>query len=133
VIRDADGVRAKFGVSPALIPDYLALVGDAADGYPGVAGIGPKGAVALLSRYGIIEDFPANVLGERRDVALLFKTLATLRSDASLFADVDDLRWRGPTDGFSSCSDRLGAPGLLARADKAFREHSARVDTVADG
>jgi 5'-3' exonuclease len=119
VIRDADGVRAKFGVRPMLIPDYLALVGDAADGYPGVAGIGPKGAVALLSRYGGIEDFPPQVLGERRDLALLFKNLATLRTDAALFADVDDLKWRGPTDRFSSCSDRLGAPGLLARADKA--------------
>jgi 5'-3' exonuclease len=119
VIRDADGVRAKFGVSPVLIPDYLALVGDAADGYPGVAGIGPKGAVAVLSRYGRIEDFPPQVLGERRDLALLFKNLATLRTDASLFADVDDLKWRGPTDLFPACSDRLGTPGLLARADKA--------------
>ncbi len=119
VIRDADGVRAKFGVSPVLIPDYLALVGDAADGYPGVAGIGPKGAVALLSRYGRIEDFPPQVLGERRDLALLFKNLATLRTDASLFADVDELKWRGPSDRFSACSDRLGAPGLLACADKA--------------
>jgi 5'-3' exonuclease len=119
VIRDADGVRAKFGVNPVLIPDYLALVGDAADGYPGVAGIGPKGAVALLSRYGKIEDFPPQVLGERRDLALLFKTLATLRTDALLFTDVDEVMWRGPTERFSACSDRLGAPGLVARADKA--------------
>jgi 5'-3' exonuclease len=119
IIRDADGVRAKFGVSPALIPDYLALVGDTADGYPGVAGIGSKGAVALLTRYGRIEDFPPQVLGERRDIALLFKKLATLRTDASLFADVDELEWRGPTDRFAACSERLGAPRLLARADKA--------------
>ena len=73
VIRDADGVRAKFGVWPTLIPDYLALVGDAADGYPGIAGIGAKGAALLLNRYGPIEDFPPHVLGERLDLALLFK------------------------------------------------------------
>ncbi len=97
VIRDADGVRAKFGVNPDLIPDYLALVGDAADGYPGIAGVGPKSAVGLLTRYGKIEDFPPNVLGEDRDLALLFKKLATLRTDAPLFADVDELQWRGPT------------------------------------
>jgi 5'-3' exonuclease len=124
VIRDAHGVQAKFGVSPALIPDYLALVGDAADGYPGIAGIGPKGAVALLSRYGKIEDFPVQVLGERRDLALLFKNLATLRADAALFSDVDELEWRGPTEGFSGWSDRLGGPGLLARAQKAFAKRA---------
>ena len=119
VIRNADGVQAKFGVTPALIPDYLALVGDSADGYPGIAGIGPKGAASLLTRYGKIEDFPPHVLGERRELALLFKTLATLRTDAPLFADVDTLRWRGPTERFSACSERIGAPRLLARADKA--------------
>jgi len=119
VIRNADGVQAKFGVTPALIPDYLALVGDSADGYPGIAGIGPKGAASLLTRYGRIEDFPPQVLGERRELALLFKTLATLRTDAPLFADVDTLRWRGPTERFSTCSERIGAPRLLARADKA--------------
>ncbi|MGP6157131.1 MAG: 5'-3' exonuclease H3TH domain-containing protein [Vulcanimicrobiaceae bacterium] len=118
VIRDADGVRAKFGVGPALIPDYLALVGDAADGYPGIAGIGPKGAAALLTRYGTIGDFPQEVLGERRDLALLFKKLATLRTDAPLFANVDELKWRGPTDGFSACAERFGDPRLLARAEK---------------
>src|SRR6266850_5657635 len=80
-IRNADGVQAKFGVAPELIPDYLALVGDSADGYPGIAGIGPKGAASLISRYGRIEDFPAETLGERRDLALLFKKLATLRTD----------------------------------------------------
>jgi 5'-3' exonuclease len=118
VVRDADGVRAKFSVSPVLIPDYLALVGDAADGYPGIAGIGPKGAASLLSCYGRIEDFPIEVLGERRDLALLFKKLATLRTDAPLFADVDQLKWRGPTDSFAACSDRLSSPGLFARAGK---------------
>ncbi len=120
VVRDAAGVRLKFGVSPDLIPDFLALVGDSADGYPGIAGIGPKGAAALLSRYGRIEDFPANVLGERRELALLFKKLATLRTDAVLFADVEELKWRGPATTFSACSSRLGAPALLARAGKAI-------------
>ncbi|HYL27056.1 MAG TPA: 5'-3' exonuclease H3TH domain-containing protein, partial [Candidatus Nitrosotalea sp.] len=87
-IRDAAGVRAKFGVDPELIPDFLALVGDAADGYPGIPGIGAKGAATLITRYGAIEDFPPNVLGERQQLALLFKELATLRTDADLFADV---------------------------------------------
>jgi 5'-3' exonuclease len=114
-IRDADGVRARFGVDPELIPDYLALVGDAADGYPGMPGIGPKGAVALLTRYGSIEQFPPEVLGERRRLALLFKDLATLRTDAALFASVDELEWRGPTSEFPAVCELLGAPDLLAR------------------
>jgi 5'-3' exonuclease len=119
VIRDADGVRAKFGVAPELIPDYLALVGDSADGYPGIAGIGAKGAAGLLNRHGRIEDFPAEVLGERRDIALLFKKLATLRTDAPLFASVDELLWRGPADHFSEFQQRLGDPRLLARVERA--------------
>lgn len=119
LIRDADGVRAKFGVSPERIPDYLALVGDAADGYPGIAGIGAKGAAALIARYGAIEEFPPQVLGERQPVALLFKELATLRTDAMLFANVDELEWRGPRAGFAALCERLGAPNLLARATKA--------------
>ena len=118
-IRNADGVRAKFGVTPALIPDYLALVGDSADGYPGIPGIGPKSAASLLTRYGPIEDFPPQALGERRDLALLFKKLATLRTDAPLFSDVEELQWRGPTGRFSACAARFGDPRLLARADKA--------------
>ena len=118
VIRNADGVQAKFGVAPALIPDYLALVGDSADGYPGIPGIGPKGAASLIARYGRIEDFPTAVLGERRNLALLFKTLATLRSDAPLFADVEELRWQGPTEKFSACAERYGDPRLVARANK---------------
>jgi 5'-3' exonuclease len=118
-IRNADGVKAKFGVTPALIPDYLALVGDSADGYPGISGIGPKGAVSLIERYGRIEDFPPQILGERRELALLFKQLATLRTDAPLFADVDELRWRGPTDSFTAYAERLGDPRLLVRAQKA--------------
>jgi 5'-3' exonuclease len=94
-IRNAEGVRAKFGVDPELIPDYLALVGDSADGYPGIRGIGPKGAVSLLRQYGAIEQFPPEILGEQQRLALLFKDLATLRTDAPLFASVDELEWHG--------------------------------------
>src|SRR3954468_2089086 len=85
IIRDAVGVREKFGVSPELIPDLLALVGDAADGYPGIPGIGPSTAATLLNRYGPIENFPPDVLEKQRKLALLFKRLATLRTDARLF------------------------------------------------
>jgi 5'-3' exonuclease len=118
-IRNADGVRAKFGVTPKLIPDYLALVGDAADGYPGIAGIGSVTAAQLLNRHGSIEEFPPAVLGDRRDLALLFKDLATLRTDASLFRDVHELRWRGPTSSFASWTERMQAPRLLERCVKA--------------
>jgi 5'-3' exonuclease len=118
-IRDAAGVRAKFGVGPEWIPDYLALVGDSADGYPGLAGIGPKGAARLIERYGTIEEFPAEVLGERRELALLFKRLATLRSDAPLFARVEELEWQGPTQRFAQLSGQLGDARLLGRATKA--------------
>jgi 5'-3' exonuclease len=119
-IRDADGVRAKFGVEPRLIPDYLALVGDAADGYPGIAGIGAVGAAQLLNRHGAIEAFPAKVLqGERRDLALLFKRLATLRTDADLFASVADLQWRGPGGAFEPWAEEAGATRLLERCRKA--------------
>lgn len=124
VIRDADGVRAKFGVDPELIPDYLALVGDAADGYPGIAGIGPKGAASLLTRYGAIELFPSEVLAKQQNLALSFKVLATLRTDAKLFANVDELNWRGPSAEFSISCERLGAPELLARATRAARERA---------
>ena len=115
-IRNAAGVRSKFGVDPDFIPDYLALVGDASDGYPGIRGIGAKGAQSLLSRYGKIEDFPPEVLGEHRAQALLFKNLATLRTDAMLYANVDELRWLGPTAGFGPVCDRLGIPDVYARA-----------------
>ncbi|MGH7629632.1 MAG: 5'-3' exonuclease [Gemmatimonadales bacterium] len=118
-VRDAEGVREKFGVVPALIPDLLALVGDAADGYPGIPGIGPTTAARLLNRHGIIEDFPPAVLGDSRDLALLFKDLATLRTDAPLFRDVDELRWRGPTDAFAACAERLGEARLLERCRRA--------------
>jgi 5'-3' exonuclease len=114
-IRNAAGVREKFGVEPALIPDFLALVGDAADGYPGIPGIGAVTAARLLNQYGRIEDFPAKVLGDNRERALLFKQLATLRTDAPLFRDVDELRWRGPTSGFAAYVDRLGDARLLER------------------
>jgi 5'-3' exonuclease len=119
-IRDAAGVRAKFGVDPERIPDYLALVGDSADGYPGLPGIGPKGAARLISRYGALEEFPAEVLGERRDLALLFKRLATLRSDARLFASIEELEWRGPMARFAACTAGLGDARLAPRADAAY-------------
>ncbi|HEX4234793.1 MAG TPA: 5'-3' exonuclease H3TH domain-containing protein [Caldimonas sp.] len=115
-VRDAAGVRAKFGVEPRLIPDWLALVGDVADGYPGIAGIGAVGAARLVNRHGPIESFPAEVLGERRDEALLFKRLATLRTDAELFAGAETLRWRGPTDGFAAWAEQSGMPRLLERS-----------------
>ena len=115
-ILDAAGVREKFGVEPARIPDFLALVGDTADGYPGIDGIGEVGAARLIARYGAIEDFPSEVLGERRDVALLFKKLATLRTDAALFRDVNELRWRGPTESFPAIAPELGDARLLPRS-----------------
>jgi 5'-3' exonuclease len=115
-VRDAEGVREKFGVEPALIPDFLALVGDAADGYPGIPGIGRITAARLLNRHGIIEGFPPDVLGDSRDLALLFKDLATLRTGAPLFGDVEDLRWRGPTDAFAECAELLGDARLRERS-----------------
>jgi 5'-3' exonuclease len=117
-IRDAAGIREKFGVDPPLIPDLLALVGDAADGYPGIRGIGARTAAQLLNRYGQIENFPSNVLGERRDLALLFKNLATLRTDAPLFDNSETLRWRGATPAFAAWADRMEAPRLLERCEK---------------
>jgi 5'-3' exonuclease len=120
VIRDADGVRAKFGVSPELIPDYLALVGDSADGFPGIAGIGPKGAATLIARYGKIEEFPPQILSGQMELALLFKRLATLRTDAPVMLNVDALRWNGPTKSFAECCTRMGVTKLSARAQKAF-------------
>jgi 5'-3' exonuclease len=115
-IRNADGVREKFGVPPALIPDYLALVGDSADGYPGLDGIGPAGAARLIARYGALEEFPPGALGERRDMALLFKRLATLVTDAELFENVDELEWRGPSGGFAARATRMGNGKVAARA-----------------
>ena len=118
-IRDAAGIRAKFGVDPPLIPDLLALVGDAADGYPGIAGIGAKTAVQLLNLYGAIERFPPKILGGQRELALLFKDLATLRVDAPLFSNAETLRWRGPRPGFAEWTQRMEVPRLLERCEKA--------------
>ena len=118
-ILDAAGVKAKYGVDPERIPDFLALVGDAADGYPGIDGIGRVGAAQLIARHGAIEDFPPAVLGKDRKRALLFKDLATLRSDARLFADVEELRWRGPGETFASVAAQIGDAKLLERCLRA--------------
>lgn len=121
-IYGAAEVRAKYGVDPARIPDFLALVGDSADGYPGIRGIGPVTAARLLNEHGPIEAFPPEVLGDDRDRALLFKDLATLRTEADLFADVDELRWRGPTEELAAWAERLGDERLLERCRAAAAE-----------
>ena len=120
-IRDAAAIREKFGVDPPLIPDLLALVGDAADGYPGIGGIGARTAATLLNRYGPIENFPSNILGEQRDLALLFKNLATLRTDAPLFKKVETLRWRGAAPGFAAWTEKMKAPQLMKRCQSLTR------------
>src|ERR1700686_2655850 len=112
-IRDEQAIRAKFGVMPAFIADYLALVGDAADGYPGITGLGAKTAATLINRHGQIEQFPVEILGNNFERALLFKHLATLRIDAPLFAEVEQLRWRGATASFASVAEKIG-DGRLA-------------------
>src|SRR5580693_1554280 len=125
VTLDEAGIIKKFGVAPASIPDYLALVGDAADGYPGLAGWGAKSTAAVLAKFGHIEAIPADwrdwhvnatsasalahTLSEQRDQALLFRTLATLRTDLTLFEDVEQLRWDGPTPGFTALAARFDA------------------------
>jgi 5'-3' exonuclease len=109
-------VKEKFGVAPELIADYLALVGDAADGYPGIRGFGPKKAASYLNGYGPIEKFPPEALGDELQDALLYKRLATLRTDLQLFDDVDDLRWNGPTDSFEALAQRID-PKLLAKLE----------------
>ncbi len=136
VVRDEAGVKQKFGVPPASIPDYLALVGDSADGYPGLRGFGPKSAAALLDRFGHLEHIPddwrdwrvnaanaaalAATLAAERDRAFLFRDLATLRTDLPLFDDVETLAWTGPTPGFAA---------LAARFEQAVVEKSARRST----
>ena len=141
-IRDAAGVEAKFGVKPASIPDYLALVGDSSDGYPGLSGWGAKSAAAVLARFGHLEDIPqssaewrANVfngatlsatLRAHWDDALLFRDLATLRVDAKLFGDVDQLRWRGPKPNVGELAARMDAGRLLERANRLAERLSAR-------
>lgn len=108
-------VRRKFGVLPSVVPDFLALAGDPADGFSGIAAVGAGKAARFLNDYGPIEYFPDWVLGEQRQQALLFKQLAALRSEEKLYADVEALRWRGPTDDFHDWADCLGAPNLLLR------------------
>ena len=119
-VRNAAAVREKFGVEPTLIPDFLALVGDAADGFPGIPRIGRVTASRLLNQHGPIESFPDSVLGDRRDLALLFKDLATLRTDAPLFSEVDELRWLGPTPEFACYAERLGDSRLVERSQTAL-------------
>ncbi|MDX6563485.1 MAG: 5-3 exonuclease [Gaiellales bacterium] len=120
-VRDESGVREKFGVEPRQIPDFLALVGDSADGYPGIPGIGKVGAARLVTRHGAIEAFPPEALGDNLDLALLFKDLATLRAETELFADVDELRWQGPTPAFAATAEQLADRRLVARCLAAQR------------
>jgi len=116
VIRDAAAVRAKFGVDPQFIPDYLALVGDSADGYPGIPKCGAKTAARLIAKYGALENFPADALAaEQLELALLFKKLATLKTDAPLFSNVDELRWRGATKEFRTVAEKLGDTRIVPR------------------
>jgi len=133
-VRNESGVRQKFGVAPASIPDWLALVGDSADGFPGLPGWGAKSAATVLARYEHLEQIPkraeewdvpmrgtarlATTLVEQWERALLFRRLATLRGDAPIGADVDALRWQGPRADFAALAERLGAPMLQERAAK---------------
>jgi 5'-3' exonuclease len=134
IVLDEDGIVAKFGVAPASIPDYLALVGDTADGFPGLPGWGAKSAATVLARWSHLEAIPddagawgvqvrsapalAATLVEHRDLALLFKRLATLRVDPDLVGDLDDLRWRAPTPEFAAICATLDAPHLADRAER---------------
>jgi 5'-3' exonuclease len=133
VVYDEAGVQAKFGVAPTSIPDWLALVGDSADGFPGLPGWGAKAASGVLKKYPHLEDIPrlaerwavdvrgartlANCLHDHWDDALLFRDLATLRIDDSVLANVDDLEWRGPTPAFAAICDELGATRMAERAE----------------
>jgi 5'-3' exonuclease len=134
-IRDEGGVVEKFGVRPESIPDYLAVVGDSADGFPGVSGWGQKSAALVLSQYRHLEDIPKDVrnwhpsirsalrlstsLFSSWEEALLFRRLATLRLDAPVFESVDELRWNGPRESFEEECRRLKSPDLLNRARSA--------------
>jgi 5'-3' exonuclease len=133
-VRNADGVREKFGVGPESIPDYLALVGDSADGFPGLKGWGAKTASAVLGRYEHLEDIPADAaqwevtvrgadkraqtLVEERELAELFRDLATLRTDLPVFDWIDDLRWDGPTPAFGGVLERLQAEAFAERVER---------------
>jgi 5'-3' exonuclease len=119
LIRNAAAVREKFGVDPEHIPEYLARTGESADGYPGIAGIGAKTAARFINRYGAIESFPPEVLGTDVERALLFKRLATLRSDAPVLRDVAALEWRGPTPRFAEFVERFENSRLGERAARA--------------
>ena len=137
ILRDEEGVIAKFGVRPESIPDYLAVVGDSADGFPGLPGWGAKAAASILREYRHLEDVPkdwrqwpravrgaarlAGVLAEQWEEAMLFRRLATLRLDVPVFDEVEELRWRGPGAEFEQYCERLQAPGLYARAVAIFR------------
>jgi len=137
IVRDETGVVAKFGVTPKSIPDYLAVVGDSADGFPGVAGWGAKGAALVLSRYPHLEDVPkdwrewdasirkarglAESLFAAWDDALLFRKLATLRLDVPVFDAVEELRWTGPRAGFEEWCRRMKSGNLVRRAAGAMR------------
>jgi 5'-3' exonuclease len=146
ITMDEAAVIKKFGVAPTSIPDYLALVGDSADGYPGLRGWGAKSSAAVLAKYGHLEAIPADwrewhvnaasagaladTLVRERDLAMLFRTLATLRTDVPLFKDVDELHWKGPTPGFDEIAARLDAAKTEARRPSA-RPKSARPEPVA--
>ena len=119
IIRNETAVLEKFGVKPALIPDYLALVGDAADGYPGIAGIGPAGAARLLNQYGPIQKFPASILGAQQAQAMLFKKLATLVTTVPVFKNIEELRWKGPVKAFDKWTAAIGSERLNTRVAKA--------------
>ena len=135
IMRDADGVREKFGVGPASIPDYLALRGDSADGFPGIRGWGAKSAATVLARYARLDDIPddatvwdvrvrgaarlAGALAGAREEAALFRDLATLRTTLPVFEDVDELRWTGPEPRFFDLCARINAPGYFRRAQAA--------------
>jgi len=121
-IRNEAAIVAKFGVAPEFIPDYLALVGDSADGYPGIKGLGARTAATLINRHGHIEDFPAEALSEsNRELALLFKDLATLRVDIPLFKKIDELKWKGPTTSFASLAKKIDAARLVTRVNPLVR------------
>jgi 5'-3' exonuclease len=146
-LRDEAGVLAKFGVNPQSIPDYLAVVGDSADGFPGISGWGAKAAALVFSKYPHLEDIPkdwrhwdvsirrANRLADSLfaawDEALLFRKLATLRLDVPVFNSVDDLLWKGPRPEFERMCERLKAPDLLRRAKAKERSgNGARVEAL---